>query len=122
MTSHNHYLLLQEAWQVRPGGAPTSQVLPRRWLYTPVAASSTRVSLSSFTASVEPSEVTASPGRRTPAATNAATLSANHSRASPFRFCSLKAGDLPGLHMPSGHGSLSGLPLLPITDEEKQRG
>ena len=58
-------------------GAPTSHVSPRRWLYTPVAASSTRASLSSFTASVDPSEVTASPACCTPAATNAAMLSAS---------------------------------------------
>jgi hypothetical protein len=53
-------------------------VSPRRWLYTPVAASSTLESLSSFTASVLPRLVTATPScdGSMPTARKAAMLSA----------------------------------------------
>jgi len=54
---------------------PTSQRSPRRCEYTPRALSSTGRSLSSFTATVDPSDVTACPGWSAPDARNAAMLS-----------------------------------------------
>lgn len=54
---------------------PTSHTPPILWLYTPLLASSTAFSLSSFTARVLPSDVTAPPTLSTPAAKNAAMLS-----------------------------------------------
>ena len=56
--------------------SPTSHCLPRRWLYTPYAESSTRWSLSSLTAREEPRLVTACPDFVTRAAMKAATESA----------------------------------------------
>lgn len=68
-------LLPPHHFMLRAPGLPFPTHSPRRWLYTPYAASSTRQLLSSFTAMVDPRLVTACPTSVTPAATNAAMLS-----------------------------------------------